>query len=250
MSIFNRYPHHLKRHYNIESKEKKSMFMSAGIIALTTFLFIWKNTAFTLLSGILNIALLFVAAAIVLWILIAAAKAIAIWKRYTASYTSWMEGLLVGFVISFLSYGYLPVLFPGVIEIQTIERLRHGKEFPGENVKDISFVLTGTIYVLVLVSLVFQQLTKAIPIQFFKYCLLISGLILFFAMLPIPHNIGLHLFYSNRKRYYFTSFFVIGFLLALIFGSSYSIAIAIAVGLVFFFILKDPKHNFLEREVK
>lgn len=185
-----------------------------------------------------------------MWIFMSAAKSIAIWKKYTAEYKSWLDGLLIGFVVSFISYGFLPILFPGVIEVKTIERLRHGRVFPGENKKEISFILTGTTYAMILLTIIFQNLFKSTTFIFFKYGLIISALILFFSILPLPHNLGLHLFFVNRKRYYFVFFLVLIFCLTILLKSSYSLLIAIIAGIIFFFIAKDKKFNPLERDAK
>jgi hypothetical protein len=175
------------------------------------------------------------------------AKLLAIWKKYTAEYKSWLNGLLIGFVISFVSYGIIPVVFPGLIEIKTIDRLRHGKVFPGENKKEISFVLTGTVYAMVLLTLIFQFLFKISEFVLFKYGLIMCALVVFFSILPFPNNTGLHLFFVNRRRYYFMFFFTLVFCLSILLGSSSSLLIAIIAGLVFFFIAKSPNMNPLEK---
>lgn len=250
MSFISAYIHNIKRHYVISPAEKKSWLITSFIIALIVFFFIWRTTSFSIGSAITNIIILIVVSLISMWVFMTAAKVMAIWKKYTAEYKSWLNGLLIGFVISFVSYGFIPVLFPGVIEVKTIERLRHGKVFPGENKKEISFILTGTVYVMVLLTLIFQSLFKLTNFTFFKYGLIISALVVFFSILPFPHNLGLHLFFVNRKRYYFIFFFALIFCVTIIVGSSYSLLIAILTGIVFFFIAKDKKFNPLERDAK
>jgi len=250
MSFISAYTHNIKRHYSVSAAEKKHWIITSFIIALIVFFFIWRTTSFTISSAIKNIIILFVMSLISIWVFMSAAKIIAIWKKYTAEYKFFLEGLLIGFVVSFISYGFLPVLFPGVIEVKTIERLRHGRVFPGENKKEISFILTGTVYSMVLLTLIFQSLFKATTFTFFKYGLIISALITFFSILPTPHNLGLHLFFVNRKRFYFIFFFTLIFCVTIIIGSSYSLLIAILTGLVFFFVAKDKKFNPLERDAK
>lgn len=242
------YTHNVKRHFTISLVEKKSWWLTSAIIGLVVFFFIWRTTDFTIQSGAIHFISIILMSWIIIGFLLTAAKLIAITKKYTANYSSWLNGLLIGFVISFISYGYIPIIFPGNIEIETIERLRHGKVFPGENKTEISFVLTWTIIATVLLTTIFQSIYLATKFIVFKYGVIVGALVVFFALLPFPNNIGLHLFYVNRKRYYFMGFFALAFCIAIIAGSTYSILIAILCGLVGFFFFKSEKRNRLERD--
>lgn len=239
--------YNIKRHFNFDEKEKKAWGLSGLIIAIILFFFIWRTTDFNLQTGTTHFILLLINSYLMLGVLISLAKIMAIFKKHTAHYTSWLNGLLVGFVISFISYGYIPVAFPGNIELRNIERLRHGRVFPGENKVHISFTLTMTFLSMILITMILQGMYTLTSLIFFKYSVIAAAALLIFAVLPFPHNIGVHLFFTNRKRYYFMSLFTIGFAIGVLAGSSYAILIGLLLGTIMFYIAKNPKYNPLEK---
>lgn len=209
MSTSNR----LKHHYSFTQKESQQYILTGGIIGLIMFFFIWKDTDFMLITGILALLTISLASIGSIYCFVALSKIIAIRNGYTATYEGWMNGLLVGFIISFVTYGFFPLFFPGIIKIQTIDRLRHGHIFSGENKKDIFSVLSTAILTSILIAVIGSFFYIATGWIGFYYFQVTNALIAFYAALPLPNNIGLHLFHSNKNKYLLVLFFALIFML-------------------------------------
>jgi hypothetical protein len=175
------------------------------------------------------------------------AKALAIYNKYTAHYKSYTLGLLVGFVISFISYGFLPIIFPGNIDLKIIERLRHGHVFPGENKKEIFKILSRTLLFVLILTSTLHLIYNTTNLIFFKYGYLIGAVIMMFAVLPTPDNIGIFLFYSNKKKYYILAPFYFFLSLFLIIGIKNSILFGFIFLIIIRQLLLNPKINPVER---
>ncbi len=231
---FRSWPHHLKRHFKVSNSEITQFFVSGFVIALVVFFFVWRTKDFTSLSdGLSNLLLILINSLLFMFIYVFGSKAIAIFYWYTAKYTYWLNGLLVGFVISFVSYGFLPIAFPGKIEVSIIERLRHGRVFPGENKEEIFKILTKTLILMIFLTVIFKQLFVLTNFTFFKYSYIMGATISLMAILPFPDNLGSHLFYVSRNGFYIWFFFLILFYIStLFFARSYWFLVLIIAAII------------------
>jgi len=233
------WPHHMKRYFIFDKKEQKDYLITTLLFTLIIFFFIWRTTDFSSLNqGLKHLLLIFINVGFFMLLFIFSAKALAIFYFYTAKYSSWLNGLLVGFVVSFISYGLIPMAFPGKIEIQVIDRLRHGRLFFGENKREISFVLTKTLFIIVLASLITKQLFISSNILFFKYSYIIGTTLALMAILPLPDNLGSHLFYVNRTAFYTWFLFLILFYITTIFFTKSYVIILLILSIILVSIFK------------
>ncbi len=202
-----------KRNYLFSLKERKDFLLSTSVMTLVFFFFFakvsWGQEEIAVGFIISKLVMLWLITAVVLFIGIYVAKRFAIIKGYTAKYEAWRNGLLIGFVISFISYGLLPLLFPGIITIKRIERHRHGKFFPGENKRHISWTLMSTLFSFFLITMFMHILYFITNLEFFYYAMVIPAFIACFATLPFNNNIGIHLYYTRKYWYFFFLFFAI-----------------------------------------
>ncbi|MGM5480970.1 MAG: hypothetical protein ACQESE_01020 [Nanobdellota archaeon] len=242
----------VKTYFSFTGKENRNLFLTSLVMTMALFFYLWAkypDKDIMLSSGpisLVNIIILFILTYAMLFIMIATGKFVAIMKKYTAEYTSWFNGLLIGFVVTFASYGYFPVVFPGLITLTKNERLRYGKPQPGENKRAIFWTLAISLGSIALLAIVFQQLFMHTGSIIFQGAKDIASFILIYSVLPFPNNYGSHMFYTKKKRYFIYSFFLIILSLAIIFNSAYSLAIGIAGGALLWLIFSKflGKHFF------
>ena len=230
------FSYHLKTYLTFSKKENRDLFMTGLVMTMILFFYLWAkypDVHITFVTGkisALTIGILFIITYAILILMVVSAKLFAIKKKYTASYSGWFNGLLIGFVITFASYGFVPVAFPGIIEITAIERLRYGKPLPYENNKHIFRTLMTGLTTVFILALVFKQLHAISGSIIFEGAKDIAALILLFGILPFPNNFGSHMFYTNRKSYFIFSFISIVFALGVLLNSSFALIIGLVGG--------------------
>lgn len=193
----------LKRNFKFDKTEKHEFIFSAVIIAIILFMFMWRITDYTIITGITGLILSLIISFVSLFIFIGGIKFFAIGKGYIAKYSYWMGGMLGGFLLSFIIYGAVPIVFPGIVELKTNDRLRHGEIFIGENKVDVFWTLASGIITTIIFSFMLLLIYSITQIQIIYFAALLNSFIAFFAMLPFPKNIGLHMFYMRKKTYFY-----------------------------------------------
>ncbi len=193
---------HVKREPYLSNKEKKSLIITSVTLAVIIFMFFWRTNNYSLTSGIFSLLVLLIISFVSMLLFVFGAKMLALKKGYQATYTHWRNGLLVGFVLSFISYGLLPLILPGNIEIKTIDRLRHGKAFFGENKKDMFLILSAAPLTSLLVSFLFFYLFIFTHIKIFYYGMFLNVVLAFFSLLPLMNNIGSTIYFARRRAYF------------------------------------------------
>ena len=235
----------VKRHFDISQKEIQGYILTSFLISIIIFFFVWRITDFSIGRGILHFIGIFLGSLISMATFIIIPKLIAIMKKYTATYTTWLNGLLSGLVIGFVSMGYLPIVFPGMIEVKTIDRLRHGIVFPGENKKEIFLILVSAPVFALFLGLIFKSLYVNTQAVFFYYGLLINTFIAIFSLLPFGSNLGIHLFYTNKSKYFIVLFFTIFFSIFLLANSVWAIIISLLGAVILYYIYKKFLSKFV-----
>lgn len=232
------------RYFTYSQNEIKDLFLTSIVFTFILFFFAWRNTDYEIISAIIDIIQFFIICIISLFIFISASKWFAIQRHYIAEYSAWITATLLGFVISFTSYGYLPLLFPGSIEVTRIDRLRHGKVFSGENKYDIFTILAFAPLSAILLSLFSQFVYDITNFTFFYYFMVFNAALAFFSLLPFAKNIGAHLFYTNKKNYVFLLLFSFSFFILILFNVFFSFIFAILLAGILLLLLKKPLKKF------
>lgn len=236
----------LKRYFEYSAQERQDIFLVAFIGSLVLFMFVWRTTSFSFATGIPQFLLMLLSSFFGLGIFLSSIKLLAIRYNYTAHYTKWTTGLLISFVLGFLSYGFLPVLFTGSIDLKRNTRLSHGERYLLENKSDIFLILVGGIWISMVSGIVFQALYSASEILIFYYLMVVMALISIFSVLPFAQSIGSHIFYANRRKYYFVSIAALVFGIFLLLNSPYALLFGLlAAAILGLFALKNPleKHK-------
>jgi hypothetical protein len=229
----------MKRYFSFSTTEKKELLVTTIIFSFILFFFAWNTTNYTIISGILDFIQFFIISSLSMYIFVSSVKWFAVQRHYTAEYKAWISAALIGFFISFISYGYLPILFPGLIEVKRIERLRHGKVFSGENKYDIFTILAIAPISAIILSIFSQLIYQLTTISFFYYLMVFNATLVFFSLLPLTKNIGSHLFYTNKTQYFFLLLFSFGFFILTIFNVYGSAVIAAMLAIILWYILKS-----------
>lgn len=234
----------LKRNFKFNPLERHEFLFSVTIITIILFMFSWRTTDYSFLTGFLDLFLLSLVSFVSLFVFVGGIKFFAIGRGYDAEYNYWIGGLLGGFLISFISYGFLPIVFPGVINIKSNDRLRHGKIFVGENKVDVFWILASGLVTNIIFSFVLLIIYSITGFEIIYYGALLNAFISFFASLPFPNNIGLHMFYMKRKQYFFF-LGITSFVLVLVQAKN---ILSLLIGLIIFILLAYIlKKFFLEK---
>lgn len=228
----------LKRNFKFDKKEKREFIITAIMITVIMFMFIWRTTNYTVTSAIRDIIILGIATILSLFAFVGGIKVFAIGKGYHAKYNYSIGGIMGGFLISFIIYGIIPIFFPGLITLKVNDRIRHGQKFISENKKDIFWILTSGIMTSIIFGFMMMIVSVAINSSMFRYIALINAFIAFYAVLPIPQNIGLHMFYMSSK-YYFLILGIVSFFLVLIQAKTiWALLIGLGAFIILFFLIK------------
>ena len=193
-----------KKQLTFNQKELKDLVVSILTFSVIFFLFFivsfWRNEEISTQIVLQKSIFLIVSVSIILFGLNLLIKQLSLSKGYTAEYSSWKTGLLSGGILSFLSYGFLPLVFFGTTEFSIISRLRFGKIHQGENKREIKNILLMT-YLFSFTILIFLYMTSVVmnSTTLFYFSLMLSH-ILFCSLLPFKKSLGVLLFFSQQRK--------------------------------------------------
>jgi len=221
----------IKNHFEFSAKEISDFNITTLLTSLIFFFFIWAFADLNLVTGILTFIYSLVICAFSLFVFIASAKAIAILRATTAEYSCWTMGSLIAFIISYLSYGFVPLVFSGNLDIKAIPRLKHGEVFHSETKKDIFFILFSTILIQIVLILFLHFIYLQFPTKYIYYILVLNAFMIFVNLLPFPRNIGAQLFYVRKKSYFAILFMSLFLLIAVLIKFKYIFLVAL-LGLI------------------
>ena len=123
-----------------------------------------------------------------------------------------MFGPVIGLMITFMTYGFVPFLYLGTVHLTEIPRLRLGKLRQAVKIGDLRWVgLVGPLAVLVLMVFFILPFYFASQGLFFKNATLVAAAIIFFSSLPLPNTNGMNVI--MRSIPFWIVYFVIGIIL-------------------------------------
>ncbi len=225
----------IKKYLKFSNIELKHLIYSI-IIAGFSFTFNkWGVVRFDIERGLANFFLATLFLFIFYFAHITVKKIIAIKMGYDAKYDWSFPGLIIMFILAFLSYGYIPLLLLGETKFKQNDRRRVGWFRFALRHKDImiinilAFLFNYFIILLVLVPIFFYTKSHFV-MMLIKYNLAI----VFFAMLPVPKNDGLIFFYSSRNTYFAMLSFIIVFSLLVLAFNIFSLFLALIISLVLY----------------
>ena len=182
------YWHSVREHFTFDRKELTQLFWTSLAFGFALSFRKWgTGDEIDVVAGVLNWAIATLVVLISMYLHVSLQKLVAIKLGYKATYSYWLNGLLISVFLAFLSFGYIAFVLPGAVMIEQIPKLRLGKFRPGLNLKDIARVaLAGTI-AHVIIILVIGSIFFATGKSDMLFSILIVNLLLaIFTILPIP----------------------------------------------------------------
>jgi len=203
----------LKQHFAFSNTEIRQIFWTSLAFGFILSFRKWgSGKEVDLLAGVGNwlLALLFVAMAMIAHVSLQ--KIVAIKLGYTATYSYWLNGILLSVLLAFMSMGVIWFILPGSVMIAHTPGIRLGKFRYGLNLKDIARVaLAGTIAHILLVMVIgifYFAFGRSELLQAF---ILVNLLLAVYSLLPIPKidiptkmdagSDGLGMFFFSRTLY-------------------------------------------------
>ncbi|MBN2459436.1 hypothetical protein JXB28_04075 [Candidatus Woesearchaeota archaeon] len=189
-----------------------------------------------------NLMIIFIALFIFLLVHFSVQKLVALRMGYSSEYKYWVNGMIIGVIMCFFTYGYLPLFFPGALYYDIIPKLRMGVFRGGVKHKDLGLIaFAGPLTNIILVGLI-APLYLATKSQFFFSLVVLNLLIALWSLLPIPTfeklrqfqggTTGLYIFIASRWIYIFVLASVIGFAALILLFKIFSYLLALAIGIV------------------
>ncbi|MBN1377038.1 hypothetical protein JW949_01750 [Candidatus Woesearchaeota archaeon] len=229
----------LREFFRYTNQETKEIFISIIFMAfIFSFLPLslgFGNVLFVLTSSLIITGISF-------FIHVSLQKAISVLRGYVATYKYWLIGLLFSLITAFVSMGTLPLVLPGVIEIDIVERLRLGKFPYGINYGELAFISLAGPMSNIFIAFLLKPLYIITNSSLFKYAIIINLLIAVFTLLPLPHNTGLNIFMNSRLLFYVSFFTVLLYSVLIWYGNIWALFGAFSLSvIVSFFIYSKTK---------
>lgn len=207
-----KYPYALRMAFQYDRKEFLIFLLSSVFSGFILSFRKWGTDAFNPAEGVANFiqfTLLFI---IIYFVFVSAQKYFAAYLGYECKYDLWMFGPVIGLMITFMTYGYIPFLYLGTVHLTEIPRLRLGKLIQFVKFGDLRWVgLVGPLGVLALMAFIILPLYFAGGGEFFKNATLVAAAIMFFSSLPLPNTNGMNVI--MRSFSFWVVYFVLGIIL-------------------------------------
>ncbi len=186
--------------------EIKQILITAGMIAFVWSFNNWGAETFDFMAGILNFLISALFALICIMFNQVGQRLVAVYYGYDPVYEYGMLGLMLAVVVTFASRGTLLFFLPGGINLRHLTASRLGEFRYYTN--DWEWAKVGFMGP-------FMNILLAIMLSPWKANPLVSQLIFMnilfavYAILPLPQNLGLYLFYPHIYFWTFTVGFVV-----------------------------------------
>jgi hypothetical protein len=195
----------------------------------------WGTTQFNLPEGVSNFLLYTTLFIIIYFIFIAAQKFLGSYLGYKCTFETWYYGPVIGLLITFMTYGFIPFLYLGNIQLKEDMKFRLGKFRNYLNIKDMMYIgMAGPAAVLILIF-VMQPVYMATHAQFLYDAIIACTWVLLFSALPLPKTNGINIILKSRPLWvaYFILSLVLFLLLRQITVLTYAAGVVIALTIGF-----------------
>ncbi len=174
------------------------------IVAVVTSGFIlsfrrWGAPEFDLIVGLVNFGVFTLYFTVLFIIFIFVQRFIATLYGYKAYFTLWKFGPVVGVLITFMTYGWIPFLYLGNTMLEPIKNLRIGRYRREIQFKELMIVgVSGPLALFAVVLLILEPLYFILELPFLIDLILVSSIIIFFTSLPLPHTNAMNILLYSR----------------------------------------------------
>ncbi len=199
------------------TREILLIILSSVVFALILGFNEWGYNEFNAYIGITNTTTYFFSVFFALIIMRLIQKLVARHYGYDATFTINKYHILFSFLLTFISYGALPIFFPGKLEIQPNKFKRVGRFRELMMASELKLSLLVGILPFIFFSLLG-----------FNVIAWISGLLVLYSFLPLPELDGATLLHAmGLKAYALTMFFIIVYLITYSYSRLIGLIIAI-----------------------
>jgi len=210
---------HAKVYFKFSESEKKQLIISAILFGFIFSFRMWGSTFFDFYLGLVNWIFASFTVLIAMLINFSVQKLVSLNDGYVVHFKWWLPGILIGLLLTFMTYGLVPFLYPGSLYYEHIERLRLGRFRYGTNVKDMATLsiwgVVSNVVFAMFVGFIYFWTHNPWVLMFIKINLIYA----FYSMLPIPTisgvkisegaTAGLNIFFFSRKLYIFIFFSIV-----------------------------------------
>ena len=229
--------------FRIASKittEEIQYFLITSIIAgFILSLKAWGTTIYQFLDGFTNFVFFTIVFIVLQIVFIYAQKIFAAFKGYECSYKIWLYGPAIGLLISFISYGWIPFLYLGTVELKPINRFTLGK-FRGQHIRTDDLMLVGLAgpIAVYFVMLLLVPLYIVTGIGLIKTILVVGAAIIFFSSLPLPRTNGINVILYSRTGWLIYFIFSLMFLALIAPLNAYAYVVAVILTIIVVWLIK------------
>lgn len=175
-----------------------SIFTSGFILSFRK----WGIEGFDYKIGLVNLAIYTFLFFSLFTVYVLTQKIVAAYKGYKAEFVLWPNGPLIGVLITFMSYGFIPFLYLGNTELETIKRLRIGLFRREAQFKDLmQIAIAGPLALILLVLLILEPIYFITQNEFISSIILIASIIILFTSLPLPHTNAMNILMYSRTMW-------------------------------------------------
>lgn len=234
-----------KTSFPFEKSEFNNFLLSVFVMSLVFFFFVWRTTDFNFIGGLGVFVVFFIFTFVISFIARWVQKFAARKRGYQAVFKNTWQGMAVTIAISFFSFGLIPLLSPGRIQIIHDEKARLGKFRYGFRYKDMSFVAIMGIVTYVVLVFLLKIFFSTKNNELVNYLTMIGALIAGFSILPIPTFEGINILAHSRLLFFFFFVFVVAYGALLWFTNLYTIIIPLFVAILltagFLYFIEDKQ---------
>ncbi|MBW3022956.1 hypothetical protein KY308_02545 [Candidatus Woesearchaeota archaeon] len=195
----------IKKHFKFSPEEIKSFLVTIVFLGFMFSFREWGVDSFNAAAGFFNWFNTVLVVCFALLVYISAQRLMAIRKGYRAEYKMWFYGLIIAFLVTFVTRGYIVLAFVGTAIISHLEGHRLGKFRYGLNYKDLGVISLMGPFSAIVLAVIFKIISTILPNsplagKLFVVCLMIAC----FNMLPIPWLDGGNVFFASRLLWVFS----------------------------------------------
>jgi hypothetical protein len=195
----NRYRYAFKSAFRFSRKEFWPFMVAVVFSGFILSFRKWGTTQFDAVSGVSNLILYSILFMIIYFLFIAAQKYVATYMGYECTLELWYYGPVVGLLITFMTYGYVPFLYLGNVKLKEDYNLRLGKFRYYLNIKDLMYVgITGPMFIILFLILIIHPLYFITKAPIFQNVIVASTWIMLFSSLPLPKTNGINVLLKSR----------------------------------------------------
>lgn len=228
------YAYSLKENFSFNRKELLELFWTSLAFAFILSFRKWgSGKSVNLGEGLYNLIFALIFVLLAMFVHVVLQKVVAIKLGYKATYSYWLNGILLSVFLVFMSVGIIMFILPGAVMIEHIPKLRLGKFRYGTNLKDIARVAFAApmahILTVMIIGIFFFAFGK--PDILFSFIFL-NLLLAVYSMLPIPKidwptkmdagSDGLGVFFFSRTLYVLVFATVLFFAVLVFLATSYA----------------------------